>query len=85
MKIIAWPFTALTLLLSAVILLVSAFVAMAFSLLAQLAAYIIIEVLVWQESPTLIKLTTFLGTQETVVEAARNKQQRNEEKYESNW
>lgn len=84
MKIIAWPFTALTLLASAVILLVSALAAMLFSLIAQAAAYVIIELLVWQESPALIKLTTFLGTQETVVEAARNKQQRNEEKYESN-
>lgn len=84
MKIIAWPFTALTLLLSAVILIVSALVATAFSLVAQAAAFIVIELLVWQESQLLVKLTTFLGTQETVLQAARNKQQRNEEKYESN-
>ena len=84
MKIIVWPLTALTLLASAVILLISALVAMTLSMVAQAAAYIIIELLVWQESPLLVKLTTFLGTQGTVIEAARNKQQRNEEKYESN-
>lgn len=84
MKIIVWPLTALTLLVSAVILIISALVATMFSFVAQAAAFIVIELLVWQESPLLVKLTTFLGTQETILQAASNKQQRNEEKYESN-
>ena len=84
MKFLLWPFTALTLLALAIILLVSALIATAFSIVASAAAYLIIDLLLWQESPLLVKLTTFLGTQETVIDAARNKQQRNEEKYESN-
>jgi len=48
--------------LSGMILLVAAFTATLFSLLASMAAYIIIRLVVWQESEFLVKCTSIFGT-----------------------
>lgn len=62
MKIIFLPFTITIVIISAIILLAVATISMAFSTLASMAAYVIIRLLVWQESIFLIKLTKILGT-----------------------
>jgi hypothetical protein len=62
MKNIFLPFTIVIVVLAAVILLAAATISMIFSVAASAAAYVIIRLLVWQESIFLIKLTKVLGT-----------------------
>lgn len=47
---------------AAILLLAAATISMIFSTVASMAAYVIIRLLVWQESVFLVKLTKILGT-----------------------
>lgn len=62
MKNLFLPFTTIIVTLSAAVLLIAATISMIFSTAATAAAYVIIRLLVWQESIFLIKLTKVLGT-----------------------
>lgn len=61
MKNIFLPFTLLGVVVSGIVLVISAFMATTISLLASLAAIIIIKLVVWQESEFLVKLTTIVS------------------------
>jgi hypothetical protein len=63
MKILFLPLTLILVVLSGIVLVISAFISTLISLLASLAAYVIIRLVVWQESELLVKLTSILGTQ----------------------
>lgn len=62
MKILFLPLTFTLVALSGIVLVVSAFIATLISLLASLAAYLIIKLVVWQESEFLVKFTSIFGT-----------------------
>lgn len=68
MKIIFLPLTLIIVIVSGIVLVLTAFTATLISLLASLAAYLIIKLVVWQESELLVKLTTIFGTNKTKQE-----------------
>lgn len=63
MKVLFLPLTFLLVALSGAVLITAALISTLFSLLASAAAYLIIRIVVWQESEVLVKFTTFLGSQ----------------------
>lgn len=63
MRMILWPVTALVVFCLGVVLVLTAFVATLLSMICSAAAACIIQLLLTQRSPLLIKLTAFLGTQ----------------------
>lgn len=63
MRMILWPVTAVLVFVLGLVLILSAMVSVLFSNLASTAAAGIIQLLITQRSPLLIKLTSFLGTQ----------------------
>ena len=62
MKIIFLPFTFILVALCGAILITAALISTLLSALANLVAYLIIRMVVWQESKALANFTFFLGT-----------------------
>ena len=63
MRIILLPFTAILVVILAIILSVAAIMAMLVSYVATSAAWLIIHLLIFQESETLIKIMAIFGTE----------------------
>lgn len=68
MKIIFLPLTLIIMFVLGIVLILTAFTATLVSMLASSAAYLIIRLVVWQESEFLVKLTTIFGTDKTKQE-----------------
>lgn len=63
MRTILWPLTAILLLCFGLVLVCFALLATLFSTIASVAATVIIHLLMVQQSPLLVKLMSFLGTE----------------------